>query len=94
MQEIYSFNNSTTIKYHMWFFVGCGIGLLVSSYIYIAIQQRLLFLVFSILNIIAAIFYSIYFLLTHKKSSIKNVIVSTNNNNVTEEGNFIYKRKK
>ncbi|CAF1292604.1 unnamed protein product [Rotaria sp. Silwood1] len=65
--------------------LGCGIGLLVSSYIYIAIQQRLLFLVFSILNIIAAIFYSIYFLLTYNKSAIKTVAVTNNNEIVIEE---------
>ncbi|CAF4513108.1 unnamed protein product [Rotaria socialis] len=58
-----------------------GTGLLVSSFIYIVLQQRLLFLVFAILNIIAASIYSIYFLLTRKKSTNTNVTVSNNNNN-------------
>lgn len=59
-------------------FLGRGIGMLVASYIYIIIQQRLLFLVFAILNIVAAIIYSIYFLI-RKKSSKQNVTVSNTN---------------
>ncbi|CAF4327183.1 unnamed protein product [Rotaria socialis] len=76
-----------------------GTGLLVSSFIYIVLQQRLLFLVFAILNIIAASIYSIYFLLTRKKSTNTNVTVSNNNNNnnnnnvSVEEGNFVNKIK-
>jgi hypothetical protein len=73
----------------MSFFLGRGIGLLVSSYIYIVIQQRLLFLVFSIFNIIAAIIYSIYFLLTREKSSRQNAITSDANESVLKTGNFI-----
>ncbi|CAF4668761.1 unnamed protein product [Rotaria magnacalcarata] len=65
--------------------VGCGVGLLVSSYIYIVVNQRLLFLVFAILNLVAAILYSIYFLLTRKKTSSKNVTESEKANGLIEE---------
>ncbi|CAF3227411.1 unnamed protein product [Rotaria socialis] len=65
--------------------LGCGVGLLVSSYIYIVVNQRLLFLVFAILNLVAAILYSIYFLLTRKKTSSKNATVSATTNDVVEE---------
>jgi hypothetical protein len=71
-------------------FLGRGIGMLVASFIYIVIQQRLLFLVFTILNIIAAIIYSIYFLLTRKKPSSKHVSISNNDDILITAGNFIY----
>ncbi|CAF1240249.1 unnamed protein product [Adineta steineri] len=64
--------------------LGRGVGLLVSSVIYIFIEERLLFLVFGILNMIAAIIYSIYFLLS-KKSAGKNMTLSSTNNNVVLE---------
>jgi hypothetical protein len=61
--------------------------MLVSSFIYIIIQQRLLFLVFAILNLVAAIIYSIYFLLTRTKTSRKNLTVS---NDAIEAGSLVY----
>lgn len=66
--------------------LGRGMGLLVSSYIYIVIQQRLLFLVFAILNLLAAISYSIYFLLARQPAS-KTLAVR---GDAFEAGNFIY----
>ena len=67
---------------------GRGIGLLVSSFIYIVIEQRLLFLVFTILNVIGAILYSIYFLLSMKFSK-QNVTVLNKTDVVPEEGNVM-----
>jgi len=64
--------------------------MLVASFIYIVIQQRLLFLVFAILNIIAAIIYSIYFLLTREKSSGIKVNLSNKDDTIIATGNFIY----
>lgn len=71
-------------------FLGRGIGMLVASFIYIVIQQRLLFLVFGIFNIIAAIIYSIYFLLTREKTSSKKVNISNKDDTLIAIGNFIY----
>jgi hypothetical protein len=69
--------------------LGRGIGMLVSSYIYIVIQQRLLFFVFAIINIIAMIIYSIYFFLTRTKSSKKDVSILNNHDPVIEAGRCI-----
>lgn len=74
-------------------FLGRGIGMLVASYIYIVIQQRLLFLVFAILNIIAAVIYSIYFLLTRKKPSSNNVTISNTNDLSIPTGSFLFIKK-
>ncbi len=63
--------------------------MLVASYIYIVIHQRLLFLVFAILNLTAAIIYSIYFLITRGKSSSKSVTQAHKNGLVIEAGNVI-----
>jgi hypothetical protein len=71
-------------------FLGRGMGMLVASFIYIVIQQRLLFLVFGIFNIIAAIIYSIYFLLTREKTSSKKVNISNKDDTLIAIGNFIY----
>ncbi|CAF3505967.1 unnamed protein product [Rotaria socialis] len=69
--------------------LGRGIGLLISSLIYIVFQERLLFLVFMILNIIAAIIYSIYFLLKWRKSSHKSLTSSNNDDDEDDEKNRI-----
>jgi hypothetical protein len=69
--------------------LGRGIGLLISSYIYIVIQQRLLFLVFCIFNITAAVIYSIYFFLTRNKSSSPTIIVLKTDGIVAQTGNLI-----
>jgi hypothetical protein len=63
--------------------------MLISSFIYVVIQQRLLFLVFAIFNLIAAIIYSIYFFLTRKKSSSKTMI-KPDNNVVIDTGKWIF----
>ncbi len=63
--------------------------MLVSSFIYIVIQQRLLFFVFAILNVIATIIYSIYFWLTRTSTSKKNVIILNNHDLAIEAGRFI-----
>ncbi|UJR36825.1 hypothetical protein I4U23_029538 [Adineta vaga] len=67
--------------------LGRGCGLLISSFIYIVVQQRLLFLIFAIINLIAAIIYSIYFFLT-RQSSGKNVSTSKNDNTVILEADL------
>ena len=69
--------------------LGRGIGMLVSSFIYIVIQQRLLFLVFAILNVIAMIIYSIYFFFTRTKTSKENVCVLNNHDSMIEAGRRI-----
>jgi hypothetical protein len=63
--------------------------MLISSFIYVVIQQRLLFLVFAIFNLIAAIIYSIYFFLTREKSSSKTMI-KPDNNVVIDTGKWIF----
>jgi hypothetical protein len=70
--------------------LGRGIGLLLGSYIYIVIQQRLLFLLCAILNIIAAVVYSIYFLLRKEKPAGRNRTLSNNIDVALEAGNSIY----
>jgi len=74
----------------MSLFLGRGIGMLVSSFIYIVIQQRLLFLVFAILNIIAAFIYSIYFFLTRENALSKSLMISSNNDVMIPTGKYIY----
>ncbi|CAF1094125.1 unnamed protein product [Adineta ricciae] len=46
-----------------------GIGLIASSFIYTLLEQRLLFLVFAIFNVICAIIFGLYFLVTRKRSN-------------------------
>ena len=49
--------------------VARGIGLIVSSFIYTLLEQRVLFLVFAIFNVICAIIFALYFLITRKRSN-------------------------
>ena len=51
-------------------------GLIVSSFIYIRLQSRLLFLVFALCNVVAAIVYGIYFLCN--KNSKNSLRTNTN----------------
>ncbi|CAF1611547.1 unnamed protein product [Adineta ricciae] len=59
--------------------LGRGVGLLVSSFIYIVIHQRLLFLVFATINLLAVIIYSIYFCFTRQTAN-ENLSVEANAN--------------
>jgi hypothetical protein len=52
-------------------------GLIASSFIYNRLQSRLLFLIFALCNVIAAIVYGIYFLVC-KKTSQKSMQSNTN----------------
>lgn len=53
--------------------IGRGIGMLVASFIYIVIEQRLLFLVCALFNLFAALIYSIYFFFTRNKTTDVNL---------------------
>jgi len=68
-----------------FFELGRGVGLLIASFIYTLIQQRVLFLIISIFNLIAAIIFSIYFLL-HRQYSKKSI--EKNDNNAVEYGKY------
>ena len=56
----------------MAFGLGRGIGLLIASFIYTLIEQRSLFLIISIFNLIAAVIFSLYFLGTRQRHSKEN----------------------
>jgi len=56
------------VVYGISFGLGRGIGLIASSFIYTLLQPRLLFLIFALFNAVAAIVYSLYFLLCKKYS--------------------------
>ncbi|CAF1447312.1 unnamed protein product [Adineta steineri] len=60
------------------FGLGKGIGLIISSFIYTTLEQRLLFLIFAIFNLICAIIYGIYFLISRKNSN-KSIEYNTSN---------------
>jgi phosphate/sulfate permease len=82
------------------FGLGRGVGLVIASFIYTTFEKRRLFLVIALFNLSAAVIYSIYFLLTQrrsKKSIEKNdqddakskieplLVVSTNNKPMDEQ---------
>jgi len=54
------------------FGLGRGIGLVLSSFIYRLSDKRTLFLVIAIFNLVAAVIFSIYFLITRQKTGTKN----------------------
>ncbi|CAF1253487.1 unnamed protein product [Rotaria sordida] len=66
------------------FGLGRGIGLLAASFIYTFTQQPLLFLIFALFNLIAAVIYSLYFIL-HRQSSKKSIEQTNNTNNNTSD---------
>lgn len=75
--SVYSFSRFISLTNELYIILlGRGIGLLVSSFIYIVIDQRLLFLVFALFNLIAAFIYSIYFLFTRTKRTNPNLSLS------------------
>ncbi|CAF3552107.1 unnamed protein product [Rotaria sp. Silwood1] len=54
------------LVYGVSFGLGRGVGLIACSFIYTSLQSRLLFLVFAVFDAVAAIIYSIYFMLRTK----------------------------
>lgn len=61
----------------MSFGLGRGVALLIASFIYTMIEQRTLFLIVCIFNLIAAAIFSLYFLLTRQRDSTKIVNVKS-----------------
>lgn len=57
----------------MSFGLGRGVALLIASFIYTMIEQRSLFLIVCIFNLIAAAIFSLYFLLTRSRDPTKNI---------------------
>ncbi|CAF1435239.1 unnamed protein product [Adineta steineri] len=67
-----------SVSMGLCFGLGCGIGLIVSLFIYKSLEHRLLFLIFAIFNLICAIIYGIYFLISRKNSN-KSIEHNTSN---------------
>lgn len=56
------------VAYGVLFGLGRGVGLLIGSIIYNMFDHRLLFLIFSLVNLVAAVIFSLYFLITKQWS--------------------------
>lgn len=71
---------------------GRGVGLIASSFIYTRLQSRLLFFIFALFNIIAAILYGIYFFFHREKPSKSQRLTISSNipKIVIDPGKFIF----
>ncbi len=67
--------------------IGRGVGLPIASFIYTSFEQRVLFLVIAIFNLIVAIIYSIYFILTRSRSQDS---FEKNDQIVVEDGKHLF----
>lgn len=67
------------VVYGVCFGLGRGAGLIAASFIYTRLQSRMLFLIFALFNLVAAVFYGIYFLL-HRNRLEKSPRATVNSN--------------
>ncbi|UJR09330.1 hypothetical protein I4U23_013573 [Adineta vaga] len=58
-----------SISLGLTFGLARGVGLIASSFIYTRLEQRLLFLIFAIFNLICAVLYGLYFIVSRKQSN-------------------------
>ncbi len=69
----------------VFFWIGRGVGLLIASFIYTLIKPRVLFLIIAIFNLIAAIIFSLYFILNRERSKKS---IEKNQTIMNESGNY------
>ena len=56
------------VAYGILFGLGRGVGLVIGSIIYNMFDHRLLFLIFALVNLSAAVIFSLYFLITKRRT--------------------------